>query len=132
MEKPRVLIVDDEADFREAIVKLLNKRDMAVTGAETGEKALELLGAQRFDVVVMDFKMPGMDGIQTLKALKKNWPDTEVIMLTAIGSVESGIEGMQSGAFDYVLKPADIDDLIEKIRQAHERKLIHEGRVLSS
>ncbi len=129
MEEPRVLIVDDEADFREAIVKLLRKRKMDVTGAENGEKALELMAANRFDVVVLDYKMPGMDGIQTLKALKKDWPETEVIMLTALGSVESGLEGMRSGAFDYVLKPAQIDDLMEKIHQAHERKLIHERSI---
>ena len=129
MEEPKVLIVDDEADFREAIVKLLRKRKMDVTGAENGEKALDLMAANRFDVVVLDYKMPGMDGIQTLKALKKGWPETEVIMLTALGSVESGLEGMRSGAFDYVLKPAQIDDLMEKIHQAHERKLIHERSI---
>jgi two-component system, OmpR family, response regulator len=79
-------------------------------------------------VVVLDILMPGMDGIETLKLLKKKKPFIEVIILTGHGSVESGLQGMQFGAFDYIMKPADLDELLEKIQQAYERKRIHEER----
>jgi two-component system, OmpR family, response regulator len=128
MDKFKVMIVDDEQDFRETIIKRLKARKIDVTGAESGPKALELLGAQDFDVIVLDVKMPGMDGIETLKEIKKRKPLTEVIMLTGHASVESGIQGMQLGAFDYVMKPAALDELLEKMRQAYERKLIQEGK----
>jgi len=126
MERLRVLMVDDEVEFLRAMVKVLRKRDLDATGVESGPDALELLEKEPFDVVILDFLMPGMDGMETLKEIKGKWPYTEVIMLTAVGSVESGIEGMRRGAFDYVLKPADIEELVEKIHQAHERKLLHE------
>jgi DNA-binding NtrC family response regulator len=128
MDKFKVMIVDDEQDFLETIIKRLKARKIDVTGAESGHKALELLGAQNFDVIVLDVKMPGMDGIETLKEIKKRKPLTEVIMLTGHASVESGIQGMQLGAFDYVMKPAALDELLEKMRQAYERKLIQEGK----
>ena len=128
MDKFKVLIVDDEQDFLETILKRLKARKIDVTGAESGAKALELLRAQEYDVIVLDVKMPGMDGIETLKEIKKRKPLVEVIMLTGHASVESGIQGMQLGAFDYVMKPAALDELLEKIRQAYERKLIQEGK----
>jgi len=128
MERPRVLMVDDEVDYLEAMVKVLRKRGVNVVGVDSGEKAMELLSREPMDVTVLDNKMPGMSGMETLKQMKRRWPLMEVIMLTALGSVESGIEGMQSGAFDYVMKPADIDDLVEKIRQAYQRKLLLEAK----
>ncbi len=128
MERPRVLMVDDEADYLEAMVKVLRKRGINVVGAESGEKAMELLERESMDVTLLDNRMPGMSGMEALKQMKKRWPLMEVIMLTALGSVESGIEGMQMGAFDYVMKPADIDDLVDKIRQAYERKLLLEAK----
>ena len=122
MDEFRVLLVDDEEDFRETLQKRLRNRKLLVEGAENGYKALELLQAQDFDVVVLDVKMPGMDGIETLKEIKIKKPDVEVIMLTGHASVESGIQGMQLGAFDYVMKPVPLDELLDKMRQAYERK----------
>lgn len=129
MEKFKVLVVDDEVDFLETIVKRLRDRNLEVTGAESGEAALALMDGQDFDVVVLDVRMPGMDGIETLKEMKKKRPLTEVIMLTGHASVESGIQGMQLGAFDYVMKPVPLDELLDKMRQAYERKLIQEGKL---
>ena len=128
MEKFKVLIVDDEQDFLETIVKRLKARAIEVTGVENGYKALELVEGGNFDVVILDVKMPGMDGIETLREMKKKKPLVEVIMLTGHASVESGIQGMQLGAFDYVMKPVALDELLEKVRQAYERKLIQEGK----
>lgn len=125
----KAMIVDDEMDFLETIIKRLQARKINVTGAESGQKALDLLAEQDYDVVVLDVKMPGMDGIETLREIKKKKPLTEVIMLTGHASVESGIQGMQLGAFDYVLKPVALDELLEKMRQAYERKLVREGKV---
>ena len=128
MENLRVLVVDDETDFLETIVLRLQRRKIDATGVDSGKKALEIVENERFDVVVLDVLMPGMDGIETLKLLKKKKPFIEVIILTGHGSVESGLQGMQFGAFDYIMKPADLDELLEKIHQAYERKCIHEGR----
>jgi len=128
MENLRVLVVDDEADFLETIVMRLQRRKIDAYGVDGGKKALEIVENERFDVVVLDFLMPGIDGIETLKLLKKRKPFIEVIILTGHGSVESGIQGMQFGAFDYIMKPTDLDELLEKIQQAYERKRIHEGR----
>jgi DNA-binding NtrC family response regulator len=128
MDKFKVLIVDDEEDFLETIVKRLRARGIQVAGAESGYKALELIEDDGFDVVILDVKMPGMDGIETLREIKKKKPLLEVIMLTGHASVESGIQGMQLGAFDYVMKPVALDELLEKMRQAYERKLIQEGK----
>jgi len=123
MSEMRVLIVDDEADFVETIVKRLTRRKIAAKGVNRGQAALAALAAEPFDVVILDVKMPGMDGIETLREIKKRHPDTEVVMLTGHASVESGVLGMSLGAFDYLMKPADLDDLVEKIRQAFERRL---------
>lgn len=129
MEEFRVLIVDDELDFLETIVKRLKRRKVDVTGINNGKAALDLLEKQHFDVVILDVRMPGMDGLDTLREMKRIRPLMEVIMLTGHASVESGMEGMQLGAFDYVMKPAEIDDLLEKVRQAFERKSLHEKRI---
>ena len=128
MDNFKVMVVDDELDFLETIIKRLKARKIEVTGAESGQKALELLVSQEVDVMILDVKMPGMDGIETLREVKKRKPLTEVIMLTGHASVESGIQGMQLGAFDYVMKPVALDELLEKMRQAYERELIQEGK----
>ncbi len=129
MAKPNVLVIDDEEDFLETIVKRLLRRGIDATGADSGQEALRILQEQSFDVVILDVRMPGMDGIETLRELKKTTPLTEVIMLTGHGSIESGIQGMQLGAFDYVIKPADFEELIEKVNRAAERKMLHEERL---
>ena len=128
MDKFKVMIVDDEVDFLETIVKRLKTRGIDVAGVESGYKALEVLDGSSPDVIILDVKMPGMDGIETLREIKKKKPLTEVIMLTGHASVESGIQGMQLGAFDYVMKPVALDELLEKVRQAYERKLLQQGR----
>jgi DNA-binding NtrC family response regulator len=125
-ESFNILIVDDENDFRETLVKRLQKRRMNVFGAESGQKALDIMNKLIFDVVVLDVKMPGMDGIETLREIKKKNPLVEVILLTGHASMESGVEGMNLGAFDYIMKPVNIDDLLEMIRRAFERKVVQE------
>lgn len=132
MEGFRVLVVDDETDFLETIVKRLRKRKVDAVGLTSGVEALKYLEKEHFDVVILDVRMPGLDGIETLKEMKKKRPLMEVIMLTGHASVESGMQGMQLGAFDYVIKPADFDELMEKIRQARERKSIHEEKLRRS
>ncbi|MGC9965929.1 MAG: response regulator [Syntrophobacteraceae bacterium] len=129
MVKPKVLVIDDEPDFLETVVKRLRKRQIEAAGVGGGKEAVRLLSEQSFDVVILDLRMPGMDGLETLKEIKKKSPLTEVIMLTGHGSVESGIQGMQLGAFDYVIKPADFEELLEKVNQAAERKMLHEERL---
>lgn len=124
MNPPRVLVVDDEADFLETMVNRLRRRGLPAEGALSGPEALEMMRRQDFDVVVLDVRMPGMDGLEVLREIKDKWPFVEVIMLTGHGSVESGIQGMRLGAFDYIMKPADLEDLLEKIHQAHERKAL--------
>jgi DNA-binding NtrC family response regulator len=129
MKIPRILLVDDEVAFANNILKLLSKRGYDVIAVNDGASAIRAIGEKEFDVVILDMKMPGMDGIATLKEIKKKKSLAEVVILTGHGSVESGIEGMQLGAFDFVMKPVSIDDLHEKVCQAYQRRLIEEERV---
>jgi len=122
MEKFRVLVVDDEDDFRNTLIKRLETRKVPVTGAAGGDEALALLKEQDFDVVVLDVKMPGRDGIEILQEMKKLKPHIEIILLTGHASVESGIQGMRLGAFDYIIKPTPLDELLDKMQQAFDRK----------
>jgi two-component system OmpR family response regulator len=124
----RVLLVDDELDFLETIVKRLQARNIDASGAESGYKALEMVDQQDFDVVILDVKMPGMDGIETLRELKKKKPQLPVIMLTGHATVQTGIQGLKQGAFAYVMKPVVLDEMLEKIRLAIERKQTLEGQ----
>jgi DNA-binding NtrC family response regulator len=129
MDEPfNVLLVDDEDDFRQTLKKRLEKRELKVWEAENGQRALDILRKTAIDVVVLDVKMPGMDGIEVLAEIKKAALYSEVILLTGHASVESGIEGMKLGAFDYVMKPVNIDELLHKMRQACERKAIREEK----
>jgi len=129
MPEFNVLVVDDENDFRETLVKRLRKRNLDVQGVESGQKALDLLDKVRVDVAILDVKMPGKDGLETLQEIKRKQPLIEVIMLTGHGSNELGIQGMKLGAFEYVMKPADIDDLMNKMRRAHKKKCFHEKQI---
>jgi DNA-binding NtrC family response regulator len=123
MQDPNILVVDDEGDFLETLMNRLKKRRIATAGCGSGEEALRLVKETAFDVVVLDIKMPGgMDGIQALREIKKIRPDTEVILLTGHASIETSMEGMQLGAYDYLLKPIKLEDLLEKLAQALERK----------
>jgi len=116
-----ILLVDDEDDFRATLAKRLSRRGFDVLDASRGEEALQLLGEQPVDVVVLDVKMPGMDGIETLRHIKERYPDREVIMLTGHATAGDGVEGIKSGAFDYLSKPIEIEHLCGKIRQAHDK-----------
>ncbi len=129
MEAFRVLVVDDEPDFLETLVKRLKRRKVDASGVSSGVEAMQLLEQEHFDVVILDIRMPGMDGIETLREIKRKRPLIEVILLTGHASVESGMQGMQLGAFDYVMKPAEFEDILEKVRQAFERKQLHEEKV---
>jgi DNA-binding NtrC family response regulator len=126
MEGIRLLLVDDEEDFRTTLANRLKKRKLEVMDAADGFKAIETVRAHPIDVAVVDVKMAGMDGLETLKQIKQINPLIEVIMLTGHASVESGIEGMRLGAFDYLMKPCDINELIMKIEDAYQRKLVQE------
>ena len=125
MKEFNVLVVDDEEEFRDLTVKILAKRGLRAQGAENGEKALEILEHSRTDVVLLDVKMPGMDGIETLRHIRSRKPLVEVVLLTGHASVESGIEGMKLGAFDYLMKPIETAPLLEKLGEAYEQKRLH-------
>ena len=126
MDAFRVLLVDDEKDFLDTLVKRLRKRKLDVTAASGGVEAVQTVTEQPIDVVVLDVKMPDMDGIETLKAIKKIRPCSEVIMLTGHADMEVAMEGMELGAFDYLMKPADIDELLYKIQDAYKKKACRE------
>jgi DNA-binding NtrC family response regulator len=117
-----ILLVDDEKDFVEMLSLRLKENDENVLAAHSGRECLETLEKTTVDVVVLDVKMPGMDGIETLKEIKKRHPLVEVIMLTGHGTIQSAVEGMKLGAFDFLLKPADFKELTEKIKRARERR----------
>jgi len=119
-ETIRLLLVDDEEGFRTAIARRLGKRGFDLIQASCGEECLALLGKSPVDVVVLDVKMPGMSGIETLKAIKKSHEKVQVILLTGNIAVSDGIEGIKAGAFDYLTKPVEIDHLVNKIKQAFE------------
>ncbi len=125
----RVLVVDDEKRFRDNIVKILNNKSMEAQGAEDGEQALAMTEAEKFDVILLDMKMPGISGKETLHHLQQNGTDAEVIVLTGHASVSGALDMMELGAFDYLLKPAPVDDLLKKVRLAGEKKFLREGRI---
>jgi DNA-binding NtrC family response regulator len=129
MREFSVLIVDDEDDFREITAKRLTKKGLTVFSAGSGPKALGILEHQRVDVVLLDVKMPDMDGIETLRHIKNLRPLVEVVLLTGHASVDSGIEGMKLGAFDYLMKPIEFDPLCEKLEDAFEKKLVHQEKI---
>jgi len=129
MDRLRVLVVDDEQDFVETLVNRLNRRNIDTTGAGSGEEAVVRVRQQPYDAVILDLKMPGMDGIETMREIKRIQPLIEVILLTGHGSMESSIEGMQLGAFDYVLKPIKLEEVMIKLAEAFKRKDLHEQKI---
>jgi DNA-binding NtrC family response regulator len=133
MDNFSALVVDDEQDFLETLVNRLQRRRIDTAGARSGEEALEFMKKKLFDVVILDVKMPGgMDGIETLREMKKIQPLTEVLLLTGHASVETSIEGMKLGAFDYLLKPIKIEELMTKMAEAFERKTAHDQKIRSA
>ncbi|WP_300459005.1 response regulator [Desulfobacula sp.] len=130
MKKIKLLLVDDEKAFLDTITKRLEKREVTVSAVYSGKDALvELENNKTIEAVVLDVKMPGMDGIQTLVEIKKEFPLVEVIMLTGHATVETAIDGMKMGAFDYLMKPCDIDVLVSKVEAAVEKKRQHEEKI---
>jgi DNA-binding NtrC family response regulator len=129
MEGIRMLLVDDEDDFRITLANRLKLRKIDITDAASGSEAIELVKQKPFDVAVIDVKMPGVDGIETLAEIKKIDPSIEVIMLTGHASIESGMESMKIGAYDYVMKPCDIDELLTKTADAYQYKQLREKGV---
>jgi len=120
-EEINTLLVDDENDFRQILAKRLKRRGINVREADRGEKALRMLEEMTADIVVLDVKMPGMDGIECLKRIKRTHAQTEVIMLTGHADIQGGVEGIKSGAFDYLSKPIELEHLIRKIKQAFHK-----------
>jgi DNA-binding NtrC family response regulator len=127
--KTRVLIVDDEEKFTQPLAERLRLRDYDVTTSQSGEDAVTKVKKYNYDVVILDVLMPGMDGIETLRKIKKIKPLTEVIMLTGHATVETAIEGMKLGAMDFLMKPCETEDLVSKIQKAHNRKAEQEERI---
>jgi DNA-binding NtrC family response regulator len=127
---PFIMLVDDEVSFVETLAKRLDKRNIETISAFSGEDCLETLKThQTLDVIVLDVKMPGMDGLETLRNIKKASPLTEVIMLTGHATVESAIDGMKLGAFDFLMKPCNIKELVGKVEAATQKKRAHEEKI---
>lgn len=127
----RVLLVDDEAPFVEALGKRLNARELDVETSSSGEDAIAKVEQRAFDVVVLDLAMPGMDGIETLKRLRKIDPDLQIILLTGHGSIEKAVEATKLGAIDFLQKPTILSDLLDLIHKASaQRALLAEKRAM--
>ena len=122
MKGSKILLVDDEVVFTTNMSKLLTNRGYKVTAANSGDAAIQALEKENFDVVVLDLKMPGMDGLTTLKEIKKLGLFTETLILTGHGSIDTALEAIKLGAYDYLTKPCEIDDLLGKIEGAWHKK----------
>jgi len=117
----RVLLVDDELGYLEVLGKRMSRRGLAVTPARSGTEAIQRARAANFDVAVVDLKMEDMDGLEVLKVLKVMDPELEVIILTGHGSEQAAREGMSLGAYDYLTKPCELGDLLERIYSSQEK-----------
>ncbi|MEW6259856.1 MAG: response regulator [Thermodesulfobacteriota bacterium] len=125
----RVLFVDDEKDFLETLIKRMKKRHVDAHAASSGTEALQSIRESSFDVIVLDVRMPDMDGIEVLRAIKTLAPMSEVIMLTGHACLEVAREGMSLGAFDYLMKPVNIDELLYKLQDACKQKRLQEEKI---
>ena len=132
MNKPRILLVDDEERFRDNLQKLLRAQGLTVTARDSGLAALEELKLQPYDVVVLDIRMPGMDGLATLAEIKKIAPGVEVIILSGHASMDAAMEINRLGGYDYLMKPCPLDELLLKIDAAYEKKVERETRTRRS
>jgi DNA-binding NtrC family response regulator len=133
MSIANVLVVDDEAEFVDTFSERLELRNLEVSKAFNGEAALQALEKNHdIEVIILDVKMPGMDGIETLAEIKKKFPLVEVIMLSGHADVESAIEGMKLGAFDYLIKPSEMDQIVAKITEAVAKKHQHEEKIIQA
>ena len=118
MANLELLLVDDEVEFLEPMEVRLNRRQISCSLAQSGEEALRLLSQKHFDCAVVDVKMPKMDGLELLRRMRKEYPQTAVILLTGHASVELGVQGIELGAFEYLMKPIELDELLDTIRRA--------------
>ena len=118
MAEYRVLLVDDEEEFVSALSERLELRGIEVDSALNGEDALAIMVEKTFEVVILDVMMPGLGGLEVLKQIKSAYPNTQVILLTGHGATKEGIEGMRLGAFDYLIKPVDLEEMLEKMKEA--------------
>jgi len=118
MAEYRVLLVDDEEEFVSALSERLMLRGIEVESALNGEEALAIMVEKEFEVVILDVMMPGLGGLEVLRQIKTTHPNTQVILLTGHGATREGIEGMRLGAFDYLIKPVDIEEMVEKMKEA--------------
>ena len=133
MSIANVMLVDDEVEFIEAFSERLELRNLEISKAFSGEEALQILEKNHtLEVVILDVKMPGMDGIETLAEIKRRHPLVEVIMLSGHADVASAIDGMKQGAFDYLMKPCDLDQLIAKVTEAAAKKRRHEEKIIQA
>jgi len=120
----KILLIDDEQDFLNIMAERMEARDMTVSTASSAKEGLEKAAAGNFDAVILDLRMPEMDGMEALKILKEKNPDLEVILLTGHATLKDGVEAMKLGALDLLEKPADINTLTERIQSAHAKKLV--------
>jgi DNA-binding NtrC family response regulator len=124
-----VLLVDDEETFVQTLAKRLTLRRFNVFTATRGDRLFEILDDNRIDVIVLDVRMPDLDGIEATKRIKASHAMVEVIILTGHASIEASIDGMRHGAFDYLLKPVNIDELVYKIEDAFQKKELQEEKI---
>jgi DNA-binding NtrC family response regulator len=120
----KVLLVDDEEEFVETLAERMRTRGMEVSTTNSGADALELVEDESFDVVVLDLKMPGIDGLEALKRIKQRRPDIQVVLLTGYATVEKGVEAIKEGALEFLEKPVDIASLTEAIHKAKATKMV--------
>ncbi|MFZ2398437.1 MAG: sigma-54 dependent transcriptional regulator, partial [Smithella sp.] len=131
MQKLSILVVDDGQSQREMLRDFLRSEGHTVMEAEEGEKALKTVRGGHFDLILLDYKMPGMDGLQVLKEVKHINPEIDVIIITAYGTIETAVEALKAGAIDYITKPVELDELIILVnRIAERRQLIQENKLL--
>jgi len=121
-KKPRILVVDDEAAMRESLKDWLMEDGYNVGSAESGKVALKMARESNWDIVLMDLKMPGMDGIETMIKLKEWLPEAEVLLMTAYATIDTAVQAMKEGAFDYLVKPFDPDEVEIQIKKIIEHK----------
>ena len=120
----KVLLVDDEEDFLETLADRMRTRGMTVDTSTSAMEAIKRIDTESYDAIILDLMMPGMDGLEALKIVKERRPELQIILLTGFGTLEKGIEAMKLGATDFVEKPADLESLTQKIKNAHAKKMI--------
>src|SRR5512139_3771187 len=131
MDKSKILLAEDEKTQRDLLEGFLKKEGFSVESAANGREALDKLERDFFDIILLDYKMPELDGLQTLREVRRLYPEIPVVMMTAYGTVETAVASMKEGALDYLTKPIDLDELLLILQKVIERSdLIRENKVL--